>query len=185
MLLAEKLLKTLYELEELEPSWKWDNDVFSDNPPRQIRYNMIVAMLKQLGYTTTPGNFKMQLLNRDIEEDEYLPSDITDFLRPFGNFQRHIDIGDVGMTFLTLYTFRKRLHYAFVDDLHVSGIGNVKPGNKIMADITERILTDVYWIDQLLNMIVDPKKLQFDKDLLVKEYGYPTDDLEAIDLDWI
>jgi hypothetical protein len=34
-------------------------------------------------------------------------------------------------------------------------------------------------------MIVDPKKLQFDKDLLVKEYGYPTDDLEAIDLDWI
>jgi hypothetical protein len=185
MLLAEKLLDTLYELEELTPSWKWDDNVFSDNPPRQIRYNMIVAMLKQLGYTTTPGNFKMHLLNRDIEEDEYLPSDVTDFLRPFGDFQRHYDIGDVCMTFLTLYNFRKRLHHALVDDLMVSGIGNVKPGNQIMAQVSERLLTDVSFVDQFLCIVVDPKGLKFDKDLLVKDYGYPKENLEEIDLDWI
>jgi hypothetical protein len=185
MLLAEKLLDTLYELEELTPSWKWDDDVFSDNPPREIRYNMIVAMLKQLNYQTTPGGFMFHIFERDIPEDEDLPCDVTDFLRLFGNFQRHIAIGDVGMTFLFLYNFRKRLHYALVDDLHASGYGSVKPGMQIMADLKERLLTEVSWIDQLLNLIVDPRKLQFDKELLVKEYGYPTDDLEAIDLDWI
>lgn len=185
MLLAEKLLDTLYELEELSPFWKWRSDEFRDNPPRFIRYKMVVSMLKQLGYPVAPEDFVTNPFVRDIPEDDDLPYDLTDFLKVYGTFQRHLDTGDVRMTFLTLYNFRKRLHHALVDDLMVSGIGNVKPGNQIMAQVSERLLTDVSFVDQFLCIVVDPKGLKFDKDLLVKDYGYPKENLEEIDLDWI
>jgi len=185
MLLAEKLLDTLYELEARSSSLSWDKDELKDYLPGHIRYKMIASMLRQLNYNTTPGEFMFHVFKRGIPEDDELSGDVTDFLRLFGNFHRHHNIGDVGMTFLFLYTFRQRLHYALVDDLFVSGYGSVEPGMQIMTYMKERLLTEVSWIDQLLNMIVDPKKLSFDKDLLIKEYGYPTDDLEAIDLDWI
>ena len=48
-----------------------------------------------------------------------------------------------------------------------------------MLNATEKV------ISTYVEAIRPPEEIRDKLDLLVKEYGYPTDDLEAIDLDWI
>lgn len=38
-------------------------------------------------------------------------------------------------------------------------------------------------IDELFFEIINPEKLSFEEDILINEYGFPKDDLDAIDMD--
>lgn len=187
MLLAEQLLNTMYDLEHLESINNWDNETLKSNPPRYLRLQQISAMMKFLGFNCTPKEFKRIPLNQIIicnNEDIFV--DILNNMRnPLENIDKFKSIGDIVVTFWYLYEFRKNFHNSFESSLISEGIGNYSIGEKMLEYLKETLTMRIDWVDNMLFFIIDPKKQEFNIELLVEKYDYPNVNIHDIDSDWI
>ena len=186
MLLAEKLLTTLYELEDLEAKHNWEEELLKDNPPRYLRFRQIKAILKYIGYNDTPRWFLFDPVG-DLSED--LQFELIEKLnlipKPVKGLERFLEIGDVQATFLYLYKFRRHLHNSFNVLILSEGLGNYSIGENILRYLKYELPKEIAWVDEMLFLMVDPARNLLDIPLLVEKYDYPDVDLYEIDGDWI
>ena len=54
---------------------------------------------------------------------------------------------------------------------------------QLTAELNNDLYKKVEIIDELLFEIINPNGLSFNEETLIKEYGFPKDDLDAIDMD--
>jgi hypothetical protein len=50
-------------------------------------------------------------------------------------------------------------------------------------ELNDELNIKIEKIDEILFEIINPNKLKFDENLLIKEYGFPKDDLDSIDIE--
>ena len=58
-------------------------------------------------------------------------------------------------------------------------------GEKILEYLKETLTMRIDWVDNMLFFIIDPKKQEFNIELLVDKYDYPDVDIQEIDNDYI
>lgn len=186
MLLAEKLLKTCYELENLVQRSGWQEEKLAGNPPRHIRYQQIQAMMKFLNYRGNPVDlFRDTFSNRSEKEKKRIIVELNNLQRLTIQTDPFVSMGDVQATFWYLYQWRCRFHNCFDVFFISAGVGNYSIGENMLVFLSQNLPKNIVWVDKMLYCMVDPESNIFDYHLLNWKYGYPDADIYKIDEEWI
>ncbi|KAF9658333.1 hypothetical protein ABHQ57_14725 [Tenacibaculum sp. ZH5_bin.1] len=209
---VKDLLYKTFEFREMVPnSNEWNESSLKYNEPRLIRFRRLNALLKAFGLTRTKKQknslWTMLSGKKRAKEDELTKSEITPFLRgdfilkrestKYPRVQELIEKeksseSDPFNEPRDVYTFYNHLMKYRIE------IDNVLRHNSVVLEasslgfrsaitLTAELNNDLYKkavkIDELLFEIINPNDLSFDEETLIKEYGFPKENLNAIDVD--
>lgn len=168
MLIAKKLLTTLYELEDLDSHFKRNTEEFRNNPPRYLRYQQIEAMMKFLDFDIEPKDFHYLGMNEMLtgKNQELAIEMINNMEIPFDGVDNFKEIGDIAVTYWYLYNFRRKIHIATNTNFISEGVGNYSIGETIKEKLHLELKEKYAWIDRILFFIVDPKNTRIQSGII-------------------
>jgi hypothetical protein len=184
---AHDLLIRFLELQTMTPNYdEWAEESLSDNPPRLIRLRQLTAIFQAFGIPWDPRSFVRgtfiqpdlhpyhPLLSRLSTESEngLMNYDWTDHkvLRIF--FEILIDYR------IHVESVRSYPHRIWTP----SGVIRVAY-NKI-CELSGIVENNIETIDGILTAVISPKMAAFSMEQMMRDYGYPDDNLEEIDIAW-
>jgi hypothetical protein len=172
----------------------WNEEILSFNPPRLLRYKRINAMLdsyfgEESGITIEKfinGDF-IQMLDIDyylqviIYMNQYLKSN------NLNQYNDLITYRDLQLTFSSFFKYKCKLNDLFwhnSENLCGGGKGDLFSSN-ITESISAELVEITERIDTTLEYLINPMGIIRTEFELVLNYGYPSDDLDKIDGEWI
>jgi hypothetical protein len=208
---TKELLYKIFEFRAMVPnSNDWNEKSLKYNQPRLIRFRRLNALLKAFDLTRTEKQ-KNNLWTifsgkKKIKESEITKNEIEPFLRGdfiqkrestvYPRIQELIEkeksfnsdsfkTGDIYSFYHHLMKYRIEIDKVL---RHNSGVLEASSlGFRSAISLTGEINNDLYKkvekIDQMLFEIINPKGLELEEDILIKEYDFPTEDLDRIDND--
>jgi len=189
-LLSSKFLITLFEFHIMKSNFnEWEEAILKETPPLYYRFLQLNSMLKAMEIDCRLSDFVKGLFlgNGVIIEYEDIYRDIlNEFKIPIDDIKFN-EQGDVFVSFLALYFFRKTLYHSFHESLTIlrDGAGNYGNPERILKYLEIELNRKIEFIDNILCFMIDPKKRKFDAKILIEKYGYPDVDIYEIDLEWV
>lgn len=190
-------LQRFLELQQLERDVaKWSIESLSNNPPRYIRYQILQSLSNALGMNITSftdvihGEFitksYMEYWDRyfDLVKDlsDVDPKDFVQHGRPFDSRS----FSALKFNFTMLFNYRmlqyKMMHC--MDGVLAASDYYITP-LEILKKFNNRSDKEAELLDQLLVFLLNPKEIMLSKAELEFKWGFPEDDLRAVDLDYI
>ena len=193
---TKDLLHKTFEFRGMVPnSNEWNENSLKYNEPRLIRFRRLNSLLKAFGLTKV------------VDQNELTTNEITPFLR--GEFilkrdsavyPRVQELIEMQKSFESdsfrgqrdIYLFYNHLmrYRIEIDNVlrHNSGVMEAsslgfRTAIFLTSELNNVMLKKVEEIDQLLYEIINPAALSFNEEALIKLYGFPKEDLDAIDMD--
>ena len=208
---TKDLLYKAFEFKGMVPnSNEWNESSLKYNQPRLIRFKRLNALLKafELTQTEKQKNSLWTILSgkKKVKESELTKNEIEPFLRgDFIHKRENIEYPKIQELIekekaFDSDSFKPRDIYSFYHHLmnyrieidkvleHNSGVLEASSlGFRSAITLTSELNNDLYKkvekIDEMLFEIINPKNLTFGEDVLFKEYGFPKEDLDSIDMD--
>ncbi|MAN58265.1 MAG: hypothetical protein CMC08_00335 [Flavobacteriaceae bacterium] len=209
---AKDLLDLVFEFRSLAPATEeWTAEALTGNLPRLVRLQRISALLRAFGltraqYINNANKFGLENEYANNTEGKAVQNDVALFLE--GDFISYHDYsqysvvknliqtasafegdvykyGDVEYFYSFFMRFRLELDNFLRVNSGVAYAGNlgIRSAIKLTDEITKEILKKAEYMDDILTEIINPERLSFTEEVLINEYGFPTDDLDEIDLD--
>jgi hypothetical protein len=204
------LYKTFEFISMVPNSNEWNENSLKYNQPRLIRFKRLNALLKVFGLTRSEEQknnlWTMMSGKKKIKESELTKNEITPFLR--GDFIYKRETARYPKTQALIEKeksfksdiFKPRDVYSFYHHLmkyriridsvlrHNSGVLEASSlGFRSAISLTAQLNNDLYKkaekIDELLFEIISPENLIFEEENLIQEFGFPQEDLNAIDME--
>ena len=172
---------------------EWNENSLLSNPPRLIRYKRIKVLIKAyLGediklHDFIDGNFikeyqndKYKALRLHVKDYNKLNNRLYDTVNEF-------QLRDVQRLFYSLLDYRLKINIALC---HNSGwlvaSGNlIQHALSIESKINKTIRNSFGELNQALSLVINPTGLKFTEAELIEKYGYPNEDLDEIDFNWL
>jgi len=209
---TKDLLYKTFEFKGMVPnSNEWNESSLKWNQPRLIRLRRLNSLFKAFELTRTEkqkSNLWTVLSGKKkVKESELTKNEIEPFLRgdfihkresiEYPKIQELIEKeksfeSDSFNGIRDIYSFYQHLmkYRIEIDKVlgHNSGVMEASSlGFRSAISMTSELNNDLYKkvekIDELLFEIINPNGLTFDEENLIKEYGFPKEDLDAIDMD--
>ncbi len=206
---TKDLLEKVLEFRAMTPnSDEWNEKSLKYNEPRLIRFKRINSLFKAFELKHPKGGKTKfwNLLSDNSKNKELSRDEITDFLE--GNFintresvvypnsQKLIEKEkafesdtfknrDIYQFYRHLMKYRIKIESVLDYNsgvLEASSLG-FRSAISLTNELNKELITKVEKIDQILFEIINPKKMEFSEEILVKEYGFPQDDLDSIDIE--
>jgi hypothetical protein len=206
---TKDLLNKLLEFRAMTPnSDKWNETSLKHNEPRLIRFRRINSLFKAFELKDKKNektNF-WSLLSENSKENELSKDEIIGFFEgnfittresiKYPNSQKLIEKEKA----FDSDSFKNRDIYQFYHHLmkyriKVESVLNYNSGVieasslgfrsaiSLTNELNDELNIKIEKIDEILFEIINPNKLKFDENLLIKEYGFPKDDLDSIDIE--
>lgn len=193
---AKDLLQKL-----LDYHYQWGLLAKIDSRPAKIRKQQIDSLQRAFGLISkgaNPGDQALPesidylltgkfLLERPREKNGEIADRMATTLRlayPQTSFERTNE-SDITWLFNDLMNFRTEVYKI----AYIGGVDESSPGllysQYLQRNLQEVIRKNLDEIDETLWIILDPEKRVLDKKVLVDNYGYPDEDLDEIDLEWL
>jgi len=209
---TKDLLYKTFEFKGMVPnSNEWNESSLKWNQPRLIRFRRLNALLKAFELTRTEKqkNNLWTILSgkKKVKESELTKNEIEPFLRgdfihkrettEYPRIQQLIEkeksfesdsfnkSRDIYSFYHHLMKYRMEIEKVLGHNsgvLEASGLG-FRSAISITAELNNDLYKKVEEIDKMLFEIINPKNLTFEEDILIKEYEFPKEDLDAIDMD--
>lgn len=193
-LTARDLLYGFLDLQHMIPKFEdWSEDKYPENPPRLIRIRRLKAIFRAFEIKWDPlkffiGDFLCSTgKSFDPVESRYceflqgLKDEMPRSIREVSKLRKM----DLFNMFRVLMRYREALDRVLSSNRGVMAASG--PGlyaiEKI-GTVNQVIQKHVPVIDDLLIAIIDPEKRAFPMSRMVKDFGYPEEDLGGIDADW-
>lgn len=209
---TKDLLYLTFEFKGMVPdSNAWNEGSLKYNQPRLIRYRRLNSLLKAFGLTRTEKqkNKLWTILSgkKNVREGEMIKNEITPFLR--GDFihnrelikypkvqelieKRKVfeddsfnELRDIYRFYNHLMKYRVEINNVLQHNsgvLEASSLG-FRAAIKLTGELNNDLRKKVAQIDELLFEIINPEGLSFKEETLIKKYGFPKEDLDAIDME--
>lgn len=199
-LTALDLLYTAIEISDMTGAdrSKWTFESQKDNLPRFVRLQQIHALCKAF----LPGKYVTDDVRGVMEgffSGEFISyRSLDDYGKLISRMEKAIaktgyeNFGKSGLQLDHLQTnYRDLLDYKLkfgrlVD--HNNGLCETSYpylfSQLVTSSISEQIMRKIRSVDTALVLFIDPAKMRFTEQELIKAYNYPTDDLDQIDEDW-
>jgi hypothetical protein len=206
---TKDLLNKLLEFRAMTPnSDEWNETSLKHNEPRLIRFRRINSLFKAFELKDKKNektNF-WSLLSENSKENELSKDEIIGFFEgnfittresiKYPNSQKLIEKEKA----FDSDSFKNRDIYQFYHHLmkyriKVESVLNYNSGVieasslgfrsaiSLTNELNDELNIKIEKIDEILFEIINPNKLKFDENLLIKEYGFPKDDLDSIDIE--
>lgn len=185
LITARSLLLDFLELRRLSPDFsKWTEYSLLDNPPRLFRLRCLIAMFYAFGLSWHPQSFiRGQSINyKKPEYKSVLLKFSEESTNEFLNGYMEELLPD---SFRLLLTYRMQLDdvlFSFSNIITASGpiISVYRKANQLNTIIQQNIAD----IEDVLANLISPEGKTFTIEELVREYGYPDIDMDALDEDF-
>ena len=202
---STKLIKAVIEFCAMVPNNShWNKKSLKGNPPRLIRYQRIQSLLQafdiipkqKTGLLSSITNSKNKIenpiqyftwgefiYNMDLETFSPIKKCIHENL-PFKD--KEIDLSYVNKLFTHLLKYKMTVSSLLLFNsgvLSASSSGFIA-GIRITNNTNDKISGEFSHIDDLLNIMLPSNNKTFSKEELIKNFNYPKEDLEEIDMDW-
>jgi hypothetical protein len=206
---TKDLLNKLLEFRAMTPnSDKWNETSLKHNEPRLIRFRRINSLFKAFELKDKKNektNF-WSLLSENSKENELSKDEIIGFFE--GNFittresikypnsrkliEKEKAFDSDSFKNRDIYQF---YHHLMKYRIKVESVLNYNSGVieasslgfrsaiSLTNELNDELNIKIEKIDEILFEIINPNKLKFDENLLIKEYGFPKDDLDSIDIE--
>jgi hypothetical protein len=178
---AHNLLQAFLDLHGLAPDLlDWTEEKLAYNPPRLIRLKRLKAMFLAFGMEWDPVAFtEGKCVDTVLAVDSIKNQAKAELGVP------ELDVGAHHLRFFfgVLYRHRKCVAAVLRSGMDEAG-GLFLLACKKIFDVQEAIQAKITPIDDLLIEMIDTLKRAFTTDQLIRDYGYPSDDLHQIDCDW-
>jgi len=208
-------LLLVYDFVGLSPDHvEWNFSTLKDNPPRLIRLLRILSLLGAYGIkpnresTSYINNEGVLILDRAavIDTDQNHLKEFVEggFLKKrssneFENaFSLIVQLKDADRSkdlnlWDAIQFFSEGMRYRFEVNHSIefaSGfLAASSPGLRTLLrkinNINRELKNQVFEIDEILIQFINPNELEFEQSLLEDEFGFPPDDLEEIDVDFM
>lgn len=206
---AKDLLYKVFEFKGMVPNSKeWDEKSLTYNLPRLIRFKRLTALLKAFELTRTEEqkNSYWTTSKGKLKEGDKTPNEIIPFLR--GDFitnredvnypttekiiTKESGVESVIAKTRNIHSFYHHLMKYRLEIDHVlrhnsgaleASSSGFRAAILLTGEINNTLYEKVEKIDKLLVEIISPKHLSFREDILINNYDFPKDDLDAIDID--
>lgn len=209
---TKDLLDKTFEFKGMVPnSDKWNVNSLKYNQPRLIRFKRLNALFRAFKLTRTEKqkNSFWTILNgnKKVKEGNLTKNEITPFLRGDFIYKRESikypriqeliekeklfesdtfnEKRDIIMFYNHLMKYRIAVYNVLNHNsqvLEASSLGfrsAISLTNKWNNELNKKVKV----IDELLIEIINPNKISFQEDILIKEYDFPKEDLDSIDMD--
>jgi hypothetical protein len=206
---TKDLLNKLLEFRAMTPnSDEWNETSLKHNEPRLIRFRRINSLFKAFELKDKKNektNF-WSLLSENSKENELSKDEIIGFFE--GNFittresikypnsrkliEKEKAFDSDSFKNRDIYQF---YHHLMKYRIKVESVLNYNSGVmeasslgfrsaiSLTNELNDELNIKIEKIDEILFEIINPNKLKFDENLLIKEYGFPKDDLDSIDIE--
>jgi hypothetical protein len=204
------LYKTFEFIAMVPNSNEWNENSLKYNQPRLIRFRRLNALLNAFELTRTEEQknslWTMLSGKKKVKESELIKNEITPFLQ--GDFidkritskyprtqeliekeksfeSDNFEPSDVHTFYHHLMKYRIEIDSVLQHNseiLEASSLG-FRSAISLTAELNNDLYKKVEIIDELLFEIINPNGLSFNEETLIKEFGFPKDDLDAIDMD--
>ncbi len=160
----------LFEVEKQEKSiWSIFKEKKNNNDLKKVN----ISSIFNGNFIFHRGEFEYTEIKEIIEKEKVFESD---------NFS---GLKDIYFFYSNLIKYRYKIENVLIHNsgvLEASSLG-FRSAISLTDDFNNNIRNKIDEIDELLFQIINPKGLSFNKEILINEYNFPTDDLDAIDLD--
>jgi hypothetical protein len=182
------LLHLYLELRGMVPDFReWREDRLGANPPRLVRLKQLTALFRAFGIPWSPNTFGdgSFIAEGDPKHAPLLARAASQM--PAAATQVH---GPRGHQLPALFSIL--LHYRAVVEQALSFSGSVLDAGGLyyyahwnVGKLNEVIRQHVQIIEGILVELISPDARTFTVGELVRDYGYPDDDLHQIDVEWL
>lgn len=174
----------------------WDLEKLKDNPPRFVRLQQLMVLLKIF----TPETFNDQniassinsLLNgdfiyqRDIMKYAELFKSMDEVITSAKHFlkqQNEWDSSHLQDNFTNLIAFKRKVNKLLEHNHGIMEASYPYYYSIIMtSEISEKL--NIKKMDEFLSLVIDPQKKCYEKDTLIREFNFPKDDVFDLDLEY-
>jgi hypothetical protein len=165
----------------------WTEEAQASNPPRLIRLRRLMAMFNAFDLAWDPEGFpRGEFLNESKADYSGFIAKIRAEMPDLLSREGKQGSFDLSRCFQALFGYRYRLQQVlgFSDGvLEVSGASlyallKIREANTVVKGV-------VGPIEDMLADLIDPTGRRYSVEALVRDYGYPEDDLDAIDDAWV
>jgi len=188
----------------LDYKCNWSHLFGQNVGPVRVREEQLLALMRAFKIAPTVITNNLEDLITDFENGRFLELDhdpienkafdkkISDFIDEFFPSDFSIDAykrrGAYQGIFVSLLRFRVEIdNFKKPSHIRFEGVGpldlNFVAYHK--AKVFESLDNGLIDIDEILCLMIDPDKNDFDKELLIEQYNYPTASLSNIDLEWL
>jgi hypothetical protein len=165
---------------------KWTEESLSDNPPRLIRLRQLTAMFQAFGIPWDPRSFV---------RGTFIQPDLHPYHPLLSRLSAELENGLMNYDWTDHKMLRRFFEILFRYRIHVESILSY-PDGMLMASGLIRVVYDkicelsgivennIDTIDGILTAVISPKMAAFSIGQMIRDYGYPDDNLEEIDITW-
>lgn len=206
---TKDLLYKLLEFRAMTPnSDEWNETSLKHNEPRLIRFRRINSLFKafELIHKKKKKTNFWSLLSENSKENELSKDEIIGFFEgnfittresvEYPNSQKLIEKEkafdsdsfknrDIYQFYRHLMKYRIKVESVLNYNsgvIEASSLG-FRSAISLTNELNNELNIKIEKIDDILFEIINPKKLNFDENVLIKEYGFPKDDLNSIDIE--
>ena len=198
------LIEKIIEFTAMTPdSATWTYNSLKENEPRLIRLkqidSLISAFIPEIKNTNLTEKLTGLISSKKtkltkVVSGEFIENRSLDAYIVFTNLIKQeaesstlnkIDITDIKNTFILLMSYKKNLRQLinfnndWLEVSRITSLFSIKLTNKISSNL----LGQYDELDEVLELIINPKNLSFSETELISNYNFPKDDLDEIDLD--
>jgi hypothetical protein len=163
---------------------------FEHNPPRYYRLKRIQACLKALDIQVQTvhdfkigdwchriGDEQVKTIEKVLERSFQL--DYASYIKNKNSFSAAY------IFYMLLHTREIMSKFKYLNECVLAASGHFQTPVRILNQLQEKQEPQRMAIDEVLQRMMNPNELILSKKELRQQYGFPTVDLDAIDLDWI
>lgn len=193
---AYDFLSKYYEFKGLVPNNdEWSVESLSDNPPRLYRFLELQSLMKAFnlgdnlikdfahqGFLTKRSTADFKPIIKDIE-DYAMNDELEKSLKQFKSYRKYQ--GDMVYNYFFRFSEAMRNMLNFNSGVLEAGLVESRYFIRKTQHVLNTIdISKLKEIEDLIVLIIDPKKQTFTKGELVNKYEFPDVDLQSIDSDW-
>lgn len=201
------LLDKILEFVAMTPNEsEWNYKSLSSNQPRQIRLKQINSLLKAFSLTSDKNIFERStnyfnpdlraeiksILNGDFIKNKNVEdfSELISFAKVFLeenhiSFDRPIRLHELSFIYPKMIDFKIKLleiigfNSGWLEASSTFSIFHILLTNSIISNLNNKFND----LDRVLEMFINPARLTFSENELIKKFDFPTEDLHQIDID--
>ncbi len=181
---AHNFISEFFYLWRISPEFAdWREERMAENPPRLIRLQRLIAIARAFGLPWGPESF---VEGRFVQLDEPRYAPVFEKLAHELPRCLRAEPGQLPAFFKVLFSYRKRVDsvLSFSDEVIEAG-GLYLHAHHMAAKLNRVIETHLSIVDDALAAVISPDAASFSVEELVRDHGFPTDDLAAVDADWL
>lgn len=195
MYTAQTLINTTLEFTEMTPNpAEWNRAALRDNPPREIRFRQIEALMK--AFLPDAGTHSIQsflsgdfITARSEADYEKLWAYMCAYVKEVETEveERPVSIAQLRFIFPKMLDYKRKLRSVttFNSGWLEASLLSARFSIYMTDSISKNLEGKTDKLDDVLAWFVDPRERSYTMDELVKRFGYPKENLRDIDMEYM